>query len=269
MERMTGLTGRGGTPRHQELVAARSLVGSTDHGSLVLWGGRVAHGLRFTSGRVGDGPRLTSLRATDGMRFTTDHATTEPSPSASLPPAPARLADGVERPGSAPAADTEPDGLPSSHPAPPNQPGPDAPAGQQPATASAAPDSRTTGLEQITALAAGWPSAEGGRLLLLAPAAIGRLLGHGDHACRFQFCGPTVEGARWVSVALGGWVAAVPQADAGRLAAHFAERHPTADLFDLGEQWNLLEIDVAECLVRTEHATVCLATEDARSLLAS
>ncbi|ADP82347.1 hypothetical protein [Pseudofrankia inefficax] len=141
-------------------------------------------------------------------------------------------------------------------------------AAEAPSTPPSAADHRTTGLEQIAGPDAGWLSEATGRLLLLAPATIGRSLGHGDQACRFQFCGPTAEGSTWVSVALGGWVGAVPEADTDRLAAHFARRHPTTDLFDLGDRWALLQVEVVEGFVRTERAGAHLDGDDARALLA-
>ncbi|WP_238436078.1 MULTISPECIES: hypothetical protein [unclassified Frankia] len=190
----------------QLVAAARVLTSSAGDGCLALWGGQVAHGLRFAGGH--------------------------PAPSPSL---------AASQPASAPEAQS----------APPS-----------------AADHRTTGLEQIAGPDAGWLSEATGRLLLLAPAAIGRLLEHGDQACRFQFCGPTVEGSTWVSVGLGGWVGAVPEADADRLAAHFAARHPTTDLFDLGDRWALLEVEVVEGFVRTERASAHLDGDDARALLA-
>ncbi|WP_007511399.1 MULTISPECIES: hypothetical protein [Pseudofrankia] len=198
MEQTTGVTGSGAAPRHPELVAvARALTASADYGSLALWSGRVAHGLRFTTRRL------------DGT----------PNPAAAQKPTSLGSVDLRKKP----AANLD----------------------------------------------AAWPVAAVDRLVLLAPLAIGRLLIDGDQACRFQFCGPVAGQTRWVSVAFGGWVAAVPAADTARLTEHFADRHPTGDLFDLGERWAMLEIDVVEAFVRTEHSGTRLDTGDARSLLAS
>ncbi|ONH23154.1 hypothetical protein [Pseudofrankia asymbiotica] len=212
---MTGLPDGGAVPHHAELVAAaRALTAAADYGSLALWGGRVAHGLRFTSRRLDGTP---------------------------IPGAPVKQTVTETDTGS---VDRREDPSPAEH---------------------------ATGVEQIADLYAGWPTGAAHRLLMLAPGAIGQLLEADDQACRFQFCGlggPVTEQARWVSVAFGGWVAAVPAADAAPLTSHFAERHPTGDLFDLGGQWAMLEIDVVEAFVRTGYGRVRLDTDDARSLLA-
>ncbi|MBL7495571.1 hypothetical protein I6A84_24495 [Frankia sp. CNm7] len=247
MERMTGVPGGGAALGLPGLVAAaRALTDSADYGSLALWGGRVAHGLRFTS------------RCLSGS----------PSPNA-----PARLTDPAraDQPEGPPTAGPSAGGQPCADSSPAPAPARDLPTDERPAAdpAAAGAGEHVTGVEQIAGLDATWPTEPVTRLLVLAPAAIGHLLGDDDQACRFQFCGPVAGRAHWVSIAFGGWVAAVPAVDAARLTAHFADRHPTADLFDLGERWTMLEIDVVEAIVRTEQSCTHLDTEDARSLLTS
>ncbi|MDT3443650.1 MULTISPECIES: hypothetical protein [unclassified Pseudofrankia] len=252
---MAGLPDGGAVPHHAELVAAgRALTASADYGSLALWGGRVAHGLRFTSRRL-DGMLIpsapTKQTVTDTDAGSMDR---QEDPSAA-----GHAADGQ------PAVDSSHRDT-SARDLPPD----DLPPDEQP-TAGPAAGEYATGVEQIADLHADWPTGAVHRLLMLAPGAIGQLLGADDHACRFQFCGlggPVTEQARWVSVAFGGWVAAVPVADAATLTSHFAERHPTGDLFDLGGQWAMLEIDVVEAFIRTAHGGVRLDTDDARSMLA-
>ncbi|CAI7975427.1 conserved hypothetical protein [Frankia sp. Hr75.2] len=127
-------------------------------------------------------------------------------------------------------------------------------------------DAVPTGSESLDLFGAGGAPA---RIVLLAPASVGRVLGDQDQACRFQMCGPVrSDGCDWVSVVFGGWVAPVAGRSVPDLALHLADRHPTGDLFELGGSWVLLDIELAEATIRTRGGCVQLDTDDAVNLLA-
>jgi hypothetical protein len=51
-------------------------------------------------------------------------------------------------------------------------------------------------------------------------------------------------------------------------AVRFAERHPTSDLLDLGSDWLLLRMEIAEAMVRTERSCILIDTRESVGLLA-
>lgn len=193
--------------RNTAIRSAVSLIGCAPYASLVLWGGKVLHGLRFTT----SGPEV--------------------------------VLDG-----------------PSG---PPVDPWP------QPGVSPAHPVNAATAAESSAAVAptGGIPAARGDRLLLLAPAAAVGGFGDEDVAARLNLCGPEVLTGRWVSVAFGGWVSPVADPAPRSAAVRFAERHPTPDLLGLGAGWLLLQMEIAEAVVRTERSCVLLDTEEATGLL--
>ncbi|MCL9794147.1 hypothetical protein [Frankia sp. AgKG'84/4] len=105
------------------------------------------------------------------------------------------------------------------------------------------------------------------RILVLAPSVMMGTFGDQDVAARLNLCGPSPDTGRWVSVAFGGWVSPVGAALARAAAITFAERHPTPDLLGLGSGWLLLQMEIAEAVVRTERACVLLDTADSTALL--
>ncbi|WP_041938803.1 MULTISPECIES: hypothetical protein [Frankia] len=188
------------------IMAARSLIQGAPYGSLALWGGAVAHGLRFATAPV-DVP----LDAPTGP-------VAVPRPQSGV--SPAHPVSGRVSPAEEPYIESAPGGPAIS------------------------------------------------RVLLLAPTPFAAGLGGGDLATRLNLCGSATEGGRWVSVAFGGWVSPLPAQAWPVAAVGFSLRHPTADLLDLGAGWSLLQMEVAEAVVRTARACVLLATAAAVGLLA-
>ncbi|WP_232291661.1 hypothetical protein [Frankia sp. QA3] len=187
------------------VTAGRSLIRTAPYASLALWGGRVAHGLRFATAAVD-----VSLDAPTG-----------------------------------------PVAVPRPHPGV-------SPAHPVLGSMSPAEESPTKALASGSAVP---------RVLLLAPTLFAESLGEQDLVTRLNLCGSAPGCGRWVSVAFGGWVSSL-SADAWPAAAvRFSERHPTADLLDLGAGWLLLQMEIAEAVVRTDRACVLLNTEEAGGLL--
>ncbi len=138
------------------------------------------------------------------------------------------------------------------------------PVGTGPASVESA-DAASAGSESLELFGA---AAALARLVLLAPASVGRVLGDQDQACRFQMCGPVrSDGCDWVSVVFGGWVAPAAERSVPDLALRLVDRHPTGDLFELGSSWVLLDIELAEATIRTRAGCVQLDTDDAVGLL--
>ncbi|MCM3921784.1 hypothetical protein ND748_08930 [Frankia sp. AiPs1] len=197
------------------ITAARSLIRAAPYGSLALWGGLVAHGLRFTTATA------TATAAVD-----------------------------VDVPLDAPTG-------PVAVPRPQSRVSPAHPV-----------SGRVSPAEESSAEAtASGPAVP--RVLLLAPTSFASGLRGGDLAARLNLCGSAPGCGCWVSVAFGGWVCPLP-ADAWPAAAvGFSVRHPTADLLDLGAAWSLLQMEIAEAVVRSAHACLLLGTAAAVGLLAS
>ncbi len=180
------------------MTAARSLIRAAPYGSLALWGGPVAHGLRFATVAV-DVPS----DAPNGPV-----AVPWPQPRVS----PAHPVTGRMSPAEVPSTEA-----PASGPAIP-------------------------------------------RMLLLAPTSFAAGIGGDDLATRLNLCGSAPGCGCWVSVAFGGWVSPLPAAAWPAAAVGFSARHPTADLLDLGAGWSLLQMEIAEAVVRTARACVLLGT---------
>ncbi|WP_250640674.1 hypothetical protein [Frankia sp. AiPa1] len=112
-------------------------------------------------------------------------------------------------------------------------------------------------------------AAAGARVLLLAPGPFVVGLAHGELAVRLNLCGWAAGTRRWISVALGGWTSLLSDADRRAAAVHFAQRHPTDDLLDLGSRWSLVQMDVGEALLRTNRECLQLGRAGAIGLLVS
>lgn len=300
--RATHVTWDGGTQGALSQIqrAAGELIHEAPYGSLVLWGGRLIHGLRFAviSPAGGDGAGLdpagpwlgsaephpslgSDCLGSDDRIGPADHSGIAGSSGVTGTSGPAGISGAAGMTGSAGIGD-----VPGGH---------DAQAGREAPGLREVPEERLVGPASAEAAAtdvvfadlaeAAFASASHAatepdlfaqfdaavprdRLVLLAPLAVGRLLEAEDQACRFQICGPvTSNGSEWVSVALAGWVAPVPGGAVAELALEFTERHPTPDLLDLGSVWMLLELDLAEATVRTRSGCVRLETDETMDLL--
>jgi hypothetical protein len=148
--------------------SARALIAAAPYASLALWGGRVVHGVRFST-----------------------------------------------------AAESVPDA---------SSAGPMVVRGRHPGVPPAHPTAGSTTASEPVPVS---PVVDGARvpasvhLLLLAPTAAGQWPQIDDLAARLNLSGSAPGSSRWVSVALGGWVAALPAEASQGPAVRFAERHPT------------------------------------------
>ncbi|SNQ49977.1 conserved hypothetical protein [Frankia canadensis] len=123
-------------------------------------------------------------------------------------------------------------------------------------------------LSPMSSVVDGTTALEAAHLLLLVPTAAGAWPQSDDMAARVNMSGSEPSTRRWVSVALGGWVASLPPEFCRAAAVLFAERHPTPDLFDLGTGWTILRMEIAEAVVRTDRVCALLDTEESIGLLA-
>ncbi len=105
-------------------------------------------------------------------------------------------------------------------------------------------------------------------MLLLAPTSFTPVLGKEDLAARLNLCGLAPGRGQWVSVAFGGWICPLPPDAWPAAAIRFSERHPTADLLDLGSDWLMLQMEIAEAVVRTAQSCVLLGAAAAVGLVA-